>query len=242
MKSSKKSPLKQKAVAESKKKPKAAAPAKASGKTKKIAPAAKAADAKTVADLAKSAAEYNPRFITEKRLTALGKSYETYGDLSGIVYNRRSKTLVSGHQRIKTLKDKKTRIITQPHKDQFGTVAVGYVEVSLKDGDYKIPYRVVDWSDVKAEKAANIAANAHGGEFDNSKLSKLLEEIESDTFDIELLGLDPLTVRQLTSQGRKEGSTSDPEAEDYEGEVGFEEYGDESFDLQHTCPRCKFQF
>lgn len=203
----------------------------------------------TVKALADASADYNPRVISEKRLKSLRTSYETFGDLSGIVLNKKTNTLIGGHQRIKTLKGKKTRVVTEPHKDEFGTVEVGYVEVVEKNGTLsKIPFRVVNWSDKKAEKAANIAANAHGGDFDTSKLSKLLEEIEpKEEFEIEQLGLDPLTIRQLAPmKSDKTGnkSTDDDSDEEYSGDVGdsFKEYGEDSFEFDHECPRCKFKF
>jgi len=46
-------------------------------------------------------AGYNPRTITDEQLKMLNKSLQTFGDLSGIVYNRRTGNLVGGHQRLK---------------------------------------------------------------------------------------------------------------------------------------------
>jgi hypothetical protein len=48
-------------------------------------------------------AGYNPRKISKEKLAALKKSLEEFGDLSGIVYNSRTRTLIGGHQRIKNL-------------------------------------------------------------------------------------------------------------------------------------------
>lgn len=201
----------------------------------------------TVKDLAKASADYNPRTITDKRLRALKTSYETYGDLSGIVLNRRTGTLVSGHQRIKTLSGKKTRVVSKPHKDLYGTIAIGFVEI-LEDGHLtRIPYREVSWSDQKAEKAANIAANAHGGEFDPNKLAKLVEEIEpTEEFEIEALGLDPVTLKQLSYIAAKgtdgKESSGKSKGKDKGSDSGFTELDGESFEFQHQCPRCKFKF
>lgn len=199
----------------------------------------------TVKDLVQASADYNPRVISDKRLRALKTSYETYGDLSGIVLNRTTDTIVSGHQRLKTLKGKKTRVVTEKHTDEYGTVEIGHVEVVEKNGTLsKIPFRVVEWSDRKAEKAANIAANAHGGDFDNNKLAKLLEEIEPrEEFEIERLGLDPLTIRQLAPvKPLKESKDSDDEDEEQEEKGGFKEYDEDSFQLENCCPRCKFKW
>lgn len=133
-------------------------------------------------------AKYNPRKITPEALAALNKSIEEFGDLSGVVVNKRTNTLVSGHQRIATLGNKKTKIVTEKREDKFGTVEVGHILVKKEDGKvFQIPLRIVDW-DIRREKLANIAANNHGGEFDNQKLGKLLAELDTKKFDIELTG------------------------------------------------------
>ena len=187
------------------------------------------------------AAEYNPRYISDSRLKRLKKSIEAFGDLSGIVFNKKTKRLVSGHQRLKTLDGVKTFVKTQPYTDEHGTVEIGHVMAHTANGLIKIPLRIVDWSEEKVEKAANIAANSHGGEFDKEKLRKVLTSLETQTFDIELLGLDPLTITSLIipqtetpSTGRASSGPS--------GDEEFKEYDADSFELSHTCPRCSFKF
>lgn len=198
----------------------------------------------TVKTLLESSADYNPRTITERELKGLKGSYETYGDLSGVVLNTATGTLVSGHQRLKTLHGKKTKVVKERHKDPFGTVAVGHIEVESDGGTYKIPYREVNWSDRKAEAAANIAANAGGGQFDNDKLGKLLEELDlEDQFTVETIGLDPLTIRQLTTKDSTKGSSSSTQTGNKSsGSDSFREFDSEDMDLEHECPRCKFRF
>lgn len=132
-------------------------------------------------------AKYNPRKITPEALRALNKSIEEFGDLSGVVINKRTNTIVAGHQRITTLGSKKTKIVTKPYEDTFGTVEVGHIEVRTENGNFNVPLRIVNW-DLRKEKLANIAANNHGGKFDNQKLSKLLAELDNSKFDIELTG------------------------------------------------------
>jgi hypothetical protein len=137
---------------------------------------------KTILDL--SPALYNPRKITDKKLAALGKSMKEFGDLSGIVYNTRTEQLVGGHQRIKHL-DPAWRITKRNHVDSVGTVAMG--EIKTPFGTWS--YREVDWP-IEKEKAANVAANQHGGYFDMPKLRDLLIEIDSDLLDSDLIGFD----------------------------------------------------
>ncbi len=43
----------------------------------------------------------NPRRVTDKKLDMLKKALFEFGDLSGIVFNRKTGQLVGGHQRVK---------------------------------------------------------------------------------------------------------------------------------------------
>lgn len=185
-------------------------------------------------------ADYNPRVITDKQLKNLGRSMSRYGDLSGIVFNKRTKTLISGHQRIRTIRESgyKTKIVTKPVSDTYGTVSEGYIAVKTEEGVIRIPFRVVDWKDKKAEKAANIAANAHGGDFDKTKLSILLEELAKDKkFDVDLIGLDPLTVRTLMPKLPDMESSGSKGSKD-----SFTEYDGNSFEFECECPKCGYQW
>lgn len=122
----------------------------------------------------------NPRKISEKRLKMLEKSMREFGDLSGIIFNRRTGNLIGGHQRIKNL-DPKWEIVRENAKDGLGTVAKGYIKTPF--GDWI--YREVDWPE-KKERAANIAANKHGGEFEIFSLNEILSELKG--IDPEIMG------------------------------------------------------
>jgi len=142
-------------------------------------------------------AKYNPRKISSAQLQALDRSIGTFGDLACVVINKRTNTIVAGHQRLKTLGDKKTKIVTEKHVDDFGTVEQGYILVMRPNGaKFKVSLRIVDW-DLRTEKLANIAANNHGGEFDNQKLGKLLAELDKKEFDIETIGFSDGAVQNL---------------------------------------------
>lgn len=178
-------------------------------------------------------AKYNPRSITTKRLGDLKKSMATFGDLSGVVFNIRTKTLVSGHQRLTTLGKAETKIVQTACVDKLGTVSTGYVQAKTEKGSIRIPFRAVDW-DITKEKAANIAANAHGGNFDKEKLALVLADIEkSKSFDIEIVGLDALTLKSLRLP--KDGKASPI--------TKFKEYGTDLADNEkHQCPKCQYKF
>ncbi len=186
-------------------------------------------------------AGYNPRVISDKRLGNLAKSMSTYGDLSGVVFNTRTKTLISGHQRLKTLRMAgiKTKIVTKKVKDNHGTTEEGYILAKTESGELRLPIRLVSWSDKKTEKAANIAANAHGGDFDREKLGALLRDLEtSKQFDIDTIGLDPLSLRGLMMKN----GVDLPGSKGGAGGGEFQEFDEDSFEFQHTCPKCSFQF
>ena len=118
----------------------------------------------------------NPRTISDERLRALRDSVELYGDLSGIVYNRRSKRLVTFHQRQKVSPEDSTIKITQtyPEPTPARTVAEGHVTINGE----RYKYREVD-ADETWERGAMLAANKHGGEWDNAKLRQIFQSTPS---------------------------------------------------------------
>ena len=92
----------------------------------------------------------NPREISTEGLVGLVASAEEYGDLSGIVFNRRTGELVTAHQRVKALRK---------------AGATEWVELSPEEGYISDPrtterfkVRIVDWDEAK-QRAANIVAN-----------------------------------------------------------------------------------
>jgi DNA modification methylase len=95
-------------------------------------------------------APYNPRRISPEALAGLTASIKRFGLTQPIVWNKRTKRIVSGHQRVKALK------------------AMGEKEALVM---------IVDWPEIQ-EKAANLAHNnpAIEGEFTGS-VDELLAEI-----------------------------------------------------------------
>ena len=148
--------------------------------------------AETVADL--RPADYNPRSITEQQLENLGRAMGSFGDLGVIVFNRRSGNLVGGHQRTRHLPLNAPIVVTEryPAPNAHGTVAVGYIEA---DGE-RWSYREVD-VDQMTELAMNVAANKHGGSWDQMKLTPMLSELDANAFDMRLTGWDEKGLTQL---------------------------------------------
>ena len=144
----------------------------------------------TIDDLQPAA--YNPRTIADAAAAGLAKSISNYGDISGIVWNKRTGNLVAGHQRVEQIR--------KLGGQMFGASQVGgqaykpYLRVG-KDGEH-FPVRVVDWTEA-TEKAANIAANnPHiAGSFTDG-LVGLLEEVKASMSeeDFTELRLEELTA------------------------------------------------
>lgn len=109
-------------------------------------------------------AVYNPRQDLkpgDKAWKDIERSMIQYGNLGGMVWNRRTKNLVAGHQRVKILR----------HHGRTSSI-----------------FAVVDF-DEDAEKALNIALNRLGeGAWDRGRLSSLLTELQAKSFDLESLG------------------------------------------------------
>lgn len=129
----------------------------------------------------------NPRSMSESKAAMLKKSLDEFGDLSGIVYNRVSETLIGGHQRAKVSPDdSQITIVTEYKKPtRTGTVAEGFVDI---DGE-RFSYREVLW-DKKKEKAANIAANKGAGQWDYPLLTEWLNELDAENIDMDLTMFD----------------------------------------------------
>lgn len=134
----------------------------------------------------------NPRKISTAKLKKLQESLVKFGDLSGFVFNRRTRTLVSGHQRQKSLpQDATIKIETKydaPTKAM--TVAEGFV---LIDGE-KFKYREVD-ADPTWEMEALLAANKHSGDWDKDLLK--LAVIDLPDIDLEIAGFSELEIEEL---------------------------------------------
>jgi hypothetical protein len=134
--------------------------------------------------------ELNPRQITDEQLARLKKSMVAYGDIGGIVFNRRTKKQVGGHQRCKVL-DANSKINCKYFEkpDSQGTVGVGFI---TDPQGIKFAYREVDWPK-EIEYAAMIAANSQGGDWDDKALRQvlvLLSESEDVQVDPDTIGLE----------------------------------------------------
>ena len=102
--------------------------------------------------------EYNPRQISEDELNKLSKSIQKFGFVEPVVINK-DLTIIGGHQRIKAA-------------ELLGLTTVPCYKVDLPE---------------KEAKVLNLALNNISGEWDDTKLRELLEELNGDGL-LELTG------------------------------------------------------
>lgn len=123
----------------------------------------------------------------------LVRSLDEFGCIEPLVWNRRTGILVGGHQRLKIL------------------VAQGARHVDVS---------VVDLPAAK-EKALNLALNKISGDWDQTKLAELLDDLTKlPKFDLELTGFDQPEVDELLARLER----------DRDGEGGSGD-GEENFDV-----------
>ncbi len=102
-------------------------------------------------------AEYNPRTIDDNARQRLAKALQKHGLVSTLVWNRRTGTLVSGHQRLQIL------------------------DTLEGTNDYTLTVAVVD-VDAREEKQLNVQLNnpSMQGDWDIDKLALFKEDFEID--------------------------------------------------------------
>jgi hypothetical protein len=164
----------------------------------------------------------NPRKITDEKLDLLKKSLVEFGDLSGIIFNKRLNRLVGGHQRKKAIPEEAQIIIEKKYSapTPAGTVAEGYVTL----GEERIRYREVEWDNEK-DYAANIAANKHGGDWDILTLNEILLDLDASNYDLSLTGF---TDKELEGLLAPIGNPSEENVID----------NTENVDFSERCPHC----
>ena len=170
----------------------------------------------------------NPRTITPAKAAQLKKALIEFGDLSGIVFNVKTKHLVGGNQRSKQF-DRNAKIVytkKYPKPTRTGTVAEGYIELKGE----RFGYREVSWPAAR-EKAANLAANKNAGEWDLPQVSAWVKELSSFDIgiDLDLTMFDADERSDLPALTEVSGHTR----------LGGAGSSDEDEDDDPTPPKCK---
>lgn len=132
-------------------------------------------------------ADYNPRSISAETRKKLKQNIKKNGLLGGLVYNLRTKTLVSGHQRISVL-------------DELN---------NYPDTDYLVKVEAID-VDEQREKELNVWFNNTSvqGQWDYDMLAQIIPDIDYKNAgltdeDLQLIGID------FTMQTEEEQSITD---------------------------------
>ena len=148
----------------------------------------------------------NPRKISNEKKEMLKKAITEFGDLGGVVFNRRTQQLVGGHQRVSVIPKNAVVEIEKEYEKptRTGTIAEGYIEVSGE----RFRYREVDW-DLMREEAANIAANQHGGEFDHGKLVAIVNDLMATGIDMDLVGFTAEELSAMMPEPEDDGGKGD---------------------------------
>jgi DNA modification methylase len=118
-------------------------------------------------------ADYNPRIELKPGDPAYEKlknSIQTFGFCEPLILNRRTGQLIGGHQRLAVLKD------------------LGYTEAEV----------VIVELPLEQEKALNVVLNKVQGDWDESKLALLLDELtKAPEFDVGLTGFETEEISEL---------------------------------------------
>lgn len=122
-------------------------------------------------------AHYNPRTITEAQINALRRSIAEFGMVEPIVVNS-DNTIIGGHQRFYAAKE-------------LGLKEVPCVRVDLAED---------------AEKQLNLALNRISGDWDEAKLSALLDELRLNDADLSLTGFEQQELEKYLSAGEGTGA------------------------------------
>ena len=104
--------------------------------------------------------EYNPRQITDDEMGKLKNSINEFGYVVPIIVNKHNNHIVGGNQRYEALK-------------QLGYTMIDVIYINEPD--------------INKEKALNIRLNNLSGEWDMTKLEKVIDELKKKKFDIYLM-------------------------------------------------------
>jgi hypothetical protein len=148
----------------------------------------------------------NPNRMDADDKVRMAKSLAAFGDLSGIILNRRTGLLIGGHQRADVLASATMDVTDLPAKEPDGTVARGWLVLN----GVRYAVRVVDWPEETAH-AALLAANRFGrvGHDDAALLKDLLESLDTGGLDADLTGYSEAAIEALMNQVHQDEPAQD---------------------------------
>lgn len=124
----------------------------------------------------------NPRSIDGESRRGLSASMRRFGNIAGIVWNRRTGFLVAGHQRVNVLMERGATLELEPEP-----------HITDPETGESWPVRIVDWDETIADAAMVEANNPHvAGEFTDG-LADILHRLEDeDPLMVDDVGLNRL--------------------------------------------------
>ena len=151
-------------------------------------------------------AKYNPRKDLksgDKEYEKLKRSISEFGYVEPVIWNKTTGNVIGGHQRLKVLLD-------------LGQTEIDCVVVELN---------------LKKEKALNLALNRIQGDWDETKLSELMADLDADAFDVSLTGFDAEEVDALLNkfyakEAIQDDFDIDKEKEAIESKGAITQFGD----------------
>jgi len=162
----------------------------------------------------------NPREISDEAFEGLKYSVGEFGDLSGVVYNRRLGILIAGHQRVRALRE--AGATTWRLAGDVG-------EIIHPGTGERFPVRCVDWDETKS-RMANLAANSP--EISGSYTELALEQLKALEQEV---GFESLRLGELEAVVAAELAALEPPP----APADFDDV-DETGETDFRCPRCAF--
>ena len=129
--------------------------------------------------------DYNPRKMAEAEMNKLSKNLEKFGLVDPIIINLKNNHIIGGHQRYTILSNKYNQ------DTQLNLIKLGDIGWVFDDTKLKI-------DDLNHEKALNLSLNSIDGEFDIKGLGAVLNDLQLESFDVELTGFNDIEILDYT--------------------------------------------
>lgn len=186
---------------------------------------------------------YNPRTIDHKELKKLSNSMKEFGIIDPIIVNLNNMNIVGGHQRYSVLEHEGVQ--------ELNMIRLGKIGWVFKETEMDIP-------DEDTEKMVNISLNNIKGQWDDSKLTQILSDLEKKGKNFKLTGFDELDLKGMkldhevlvnvdelrTSANKLKDSMNQENSPEVSGEESNDEYveGTDEEIIESDVPETEEEF